>query len=181
MSETASSEPVPSPRAWLRLALFGSFVYIASQLLQLDPGAASRATGLGAATLASWLPVVSGAGAVLLFAGLVAAFWRVNRVAGRTGAGVLGRVGGTLGVSLLAVFNLLALAGALGLHSVLLTALGKLAALGGLLGTFLAFAGVVTLGLGLTHALWGRGPEPADAEEAADVRSELGSSGYRSY
>lgn len=179
MSATSHGGRVPSPRAWVRLALLGSFVYLASQIMRFFPAAASRATRLSAASLAAWLPVASGAGLVLLFAGLVVAFWRVNRVAGHTGAGVLGLVAGTVGIFLLTVFDILALFAALSLQSPLLAALGSVSALGGLVATFLTVAGLSLLGLGLTHALWLREAEPA--EEAADVRSELGSSGYRSY
>ena len=167
MSATSHGGRVPSPRAWVRLALLGSFVYLASQIMRFFPAAASRATRLSAASLAAWLPVASGAGLVLLFAGLVVAFWRVNRV------------GGAWGLFLLTFCATLARFAALRLQSPLLAALGSVSALGGLVATFLTVAGLSLLGLGLTHALWLREAEPA--EEAADVRSELGSSGYRSY
>ncbi len=179
MKETAAARPVPSPRHWVRLALFGAFVYLASQVMQLYPSAASQATGLSTANLAAWLPVLTGTGLVFLFAGLVAGFWRVNRVAGHTGAGVAGLVGGTLGVFVLAALDLLGIFGALGFHSALLTAVGNDATLGPPLGTFLAFSGLALLGVGLVHALWISAPAPA--EETSDAGSELGSSGYRSY
>ncbi len=179
MNETASSEPVPTPRGWVRLALFGSFVYLASQLMEFFPAAAARATTLAPATLATWLPVATATGLVLFLAGTVAAFWRVNRVAGHTAAGVLGLVGGTLGTFLLAALDLLAVVLALGVRTALFAALGNEVPLLELAGTFLGFAGLATLGLGLVHALWVSEPAPREAANAA--RSEYGTAGYRSY
>ncbi len=161
------------------MALFGALVYLVSQVVQLDSTAASRLTRLATATLATWPPVASGAGLVLLFSGTVVALWRVNRLAGRTAAGAAGFVGGALGVLVLAALDVVGLFGALGLHSSLLSTLASLDAVGQLAGTFLALASLAMLGLGLSHALWISGPAPAEA--AADARSDLGSAGYRSY
>ncbi len=179
MNHTASAEPVPTPRGWVRLALFGSFVYLASQLMAFFPAAAARATQVDPATLAAWLPVGPATGLVLFLGGTVAAFWRVNRVAGHTAAGVMGLVGGTLGVLLLAGLDLLALVVAFGAHNVVLDSHGSDVPLVQLLGTFLAFAGLATLGLGLAHALWVA--EPARPEPTASAQSGYGSAGYRSY
>ncbi len=180
MRATVSPEPVPSPRGWLRLALFGSFVYLAAQLMDLYLAAASRATGMAQATLTSWLPVAAGAGLLLLLAGLIAAFWRVNRVAGHTGAGVAGLVTGTLGVLLLTGLEVVVLAANLGLSSAVLASLENDATLATSVGTFLAFAGLGALGLGLARAIWVAPPVAASRQPAHET-SESGSSGYRSY
>lgn len=173
MSTVVTPEPVPAPRGWLRLALFGAFVYLASKLMAFYPDAASRATGITSVGLAAYLPVVAGAGLVLFLWGLVAAFWRLNRAAGHTGTGVAGLVAGAVGVVLLAGLVLLDLAGALGFQVPLLVAIGSREPLAVLVGTFLAFTGLAILGLGLARAMGLLGPSapsPSGAPEPSDVR-----------
>jgi len=152
MSASTYAEAVPAPRGWLRLALFGAFVYLASKLMAFYPDAASRATGLSSTVLATYLPVAAGAGLVFVLCGLVAAFWRVNRATGHTHAGVAGLVAGALGVVVLAGLVLLDLAGAMGLQATLLTAIANAEPVADPFGTFLAFVGLATLGLGVAHA-----------------------------
>lgn len=178
MSTAARPEPVTAPRGWLRLALFGAFVYLASKLMAFYPDAASRATGVSAPALVSFLPVVAGAGLVLFLWGLVAAFWRLNRAAGHSGTGVAGLVAGALGVIVLAALVLLDLGTAFSISDPVVTALREREALATLIGTFLAFAGLATLGLGLARAggLFGapsRSPSrsPSGTPETSNPRS----------
>jgi hypothetical protein len=173
MSAATSPEPVTAPRGWLRLALFGAFVYLASKLMEFYPTAASQATGISPTNLGSYLPVLAGAGLVLFLCGLVAAFWRLNRAVGHTHAGVVGLVAGAVGVFVLAGLVVLDLAMALGLPIPLLAALGSRQALTDLVGTFFAFVGLATLGVGLVHArgLFQPAPAPREAvQETSDVR-----------
>jgi hypothetical protein len=173
MSVSAAPEPVHAPRGWLRLALFGAFVYLASKLMEFYPSAASQATTISLANLTPLLPVIAGAGLVLFLCGLVAAFWRLNRAVGHTHAGVAGLVAGAVGVTVLAGLVLMDLVMALGLPVPLLEALASREGLTDLVGTFFAFVGLATLGIGMAHArgLFEARPAPSyDTHDTAATR-----------
>lgn len=173
MSTSVTPEPVPAPRGWLRLALFGAFVYLASKLMEVYPAAAAQATTLSIANLVPYLPVIAGAGLVFFLWGLIAAFWRLNRAVGHTHAGLAGLVAGAVGVAVLAGLVLLDLAMAIGSPVPLLAALGSREVLLNLFGTFFAFIGIAALGVGLVHArgVFESAPSSvAGAPESTDLR-----------
>ncbi len=173
MNAAATPELVPAPKGWLRLALLGAFVYLASRLMAFYPVAASQATRISLASLGPYFPVFASTGLVLFLWGLVAAFWRLNRAAGHTAAGVTGLVVGALGVFVLGALAVLDLVVAFGLQVPLLAAIGSREALTDVLGTFFAFVGLATLGVGLAHAggLFQTSPPPmAGVQEASDLR-----------
>ncbi len=152
MASVASGETVRSPRGWAGLAFLGVIVYGASKLMESYPDQASRLMRVSTSTLGTYLPIAAIAGTILLFAGLVAALWRVNRAAGWTAAGAAGATLGTLGVVVLLGEALALVVGQLALRVALPAAWVDSVALEDLAGTFLAFAGLVGLGWGLTHA-----------------------------
>lgn len=169
MSASRAVEPVPAPRGWLRLALFGAFVYLVSKLMEFFPGSASSATGVPVAGLDAWTPAAAGAGLLLFLLGFAAALWRANRAAGHTNAGVAGLVAAALGVAVLAVLEFVDVLGALGLQTVLFSAIASAEPLADLLGTFLAFTGLAALGVGLAHARGLFGPAAVPGRAAPEA------------
>ncbi len=134
------------------LAFFGAILYGASKLMELYPDQASHLIPLSPATLGMDLPLAAIAGTVLFFAGLVAALWRTNRAAGWTAAAATGATLGTVGVVLLLGEALAVVVNSLTLRVPLPAAWMNSVALEDLAGTFLGFAGLAALGMGLAHA-----------------------------
>lgn len=134
------------------LAFFGVVVYGASKLMEFYPDQAGRLIRLSPATLGTYLPLTAIAGTILFFAGLVAALWRANRAAGWSAAGAMGATLGTTGVVVLLGEALALVVSQLALRVALPGVWMNSVALEDLGGTFLAFAGLAALGMGLAHA-----------------------------
>lgn len=152
MTPMASGEPVRPPRAWVGLAFSGAFLYGGSKLMEFYPKQASHMTTFSTSTLATYLPLTAIAGTILFFAGLVAALWRANRAAGRTGAAAAGVTLGTLGVLVFLGEAVALLVNQLSLPVAIPAPWLGSVAIEDLVGTFLASVGLAGLAWGLARA-----------------------------
>jgi len=142
-----------SPRGWLFVAFLGVWVYLISQVLKVYNAAVADMVTLSPTDVLRLLAITSGLGSLLVFAGLVAALWRANLAAGLSPSGVRGLVLGAAGVGVLVLFEIATILRLLGLEEDALTSLVRAQAVGDVLGTALAFAGLAFLAVGLTHAV----------------------------
>ena len=153
MGGLLSYDDVPPPRGWLAVAFLGVWLYLVSQVLRGYPTAVSDATGLDPYVAFQALAVTSGLGSIMVLSGLVAALWRANLAAGLSSSGVRGLVLGAAGVGVLVLFVVAAALRLAGLEEDTLGALVRAQPVGDVLGTALAFAGLASLAVGLTHAI----------------------------
>ncbi|OGS47765.1 MAG: hypothetical protein A3K66_04655 [Euryarchaeota archaeon RBG_16_67_27] len=153
MGGPLSYDDVPPPRVWLAFAFLGVWLYLISQILRGYPTAVSGATGLDPYVAFQVLAATSGLGSIMVLSGLVAALWRSNLAAGLSPSGVRGLVLGAAGVGVLVLFEIATILRLLGLEEDALTSLVRAQAVGDVLGTALAFAGLAFLAVGLTHAV----------------------------
>lgn len=174
MGGSLSYDDVPPPRGWLAFAFLGVWVYLVSQVLRGYPTAVSGATGLDPYVAFQALAVTAGFGSIMVLSGLVAALWRANLAAGLSPAGVRGLVLGAAGVGVLVLFLIAAALRLVGLEEDTLTALVRAQPVGDVLGTALAFAGLASLAVGLTHAVGlfrAVAPEATATPTAADKQA----------
>lgn len=169
MPSELSYDDVPPPRAWLLTAFLGVWVYLVAQLLRGYSLWVSDALGMSRPDAEQLLGFLAGLGSILVMAGLTAALWRANLAAGLSHAGVRGLVLGAAGVGVLLLFEVADLLGLFGVEPDSVAALLRARSVGDILGTSLAFAGLASLVVGLSHAT---GLFARPAREAAEERRE---------
>lgn len=155
---TVASARVPrirSPRGWLGLAFLGVWLYLISQLLRIFPEGTAAAFDLTISETQEVFAIISGLGQIVLFAGLVSALWRANLAAGVSGSGYRGVALGAAGVASLTLFEVALLLDWLGLAGSPIDRFARSPMLdaGVIAGTALVFAGLASLGVGLSQAL----------------------------
>src|SRR3989304_1322296 len=153
MGSRVAYDDIPAPRSWLALSFLGVWLYLISQILRGYPAVVSDATG-GPAAGGLRAPRASpaGLGSIMVFSGLVAALWRSNLAAGLSPAAVRGLVLGAAGVGVLALFGLAVLFGLFDVRDETVASLLRAQPVGDIVGTAMAFAGLASLAVGLTHA-----------------------------
>ena len=170
--------PVPgvrSPQGWLGLAFGGIWLYLLSQLLRIFPGGVASAFDLTVSEAFQVLAITSGLGQVVLFTGLTSALWRANRAAGLSRFSVRGLALGAAGIVVFSLVEIALFLQWIGRSVALLDVLAGTPVLdaGAIAGTALVFAGLASLGIGLSRSidLFGRAQrEAARAQrEAARV------------
>ena len=148
------------PRGWLGLAFLAVWLYLISQLLRIFPSGTADAFGLSIPEARQVLAITSGLGQIVLFAGLTAALWRANLVAGVSGSRIRGLGLGVAGVGLLSLFEIALFFDWIRIFVNPMNELARSPALdaGIIAGTALVFAGLASLGVGLARAvdLFGR-------------------------
>jgi len=152
MGSRVAYDDIPAPRSWLALSFLGVWLYLISQILRGYPAVVSDATGVPAAEVLRTLAFTAGLGSIMVFSGLVAALWRSNLAAGLSPAAVRGLVLGAAGVGVLALFELAVLFGLFDVRDETVASLLRAQPVGDIVGTAMAFAGLASLAVGLTHA-----------------------------
>lgn len=152
MPSQVSYDNVRAPRGWLLIAFLGIWLYVVSQVLQYYRDQVADAAGLSVPEVLRVLAFTTGLGSLLVFSGLIAALWRANLAAGLSPAGVQGLVMGAGGVGILILFQIAYLLDLFKVVDETLAALLRSAQVGNVMGTALAFAGLASLAVGLTHA-----------------------------
>ncbi len=153
MDAPSYGAPVRRPTGWLGLAFFGVALYVISAVLQIYRSTVATALAVDAAELTELLGLTSWLGQVGFFAGLVAALWRANLAAGLTRPSVAGLTLGAAGVGMMGLFELALLIDFLGVAIPPVTSLILAQELITAVGTFLGFAGLASLAVGLTNAM----------------------------
>lgn len=170
MNSQVSYEDIPAPRGWLVLAFLGVWLYLIAQILRAYPEQVGGATGASPEDVETVLAFLAGLGSILVLAGLIAALWRSNLAAGLSPAGVRGLVLGAAGVGVLVLFELAHLLDLAGIRGDPVTSLLQARAIGDVVGTGLAFAGLASLVVGLSQAagLFARVSRQAALPKASD-------------
>jgi len=176
---TVGSAPIPrirSPRGWLGLAFLGVWLYLISQMLRIFPTGTAGMFDLTISETQEVLAITSGLGQIVLFAGLVSALWRANLAAGLSGSGIRGLAFGAAGVAILTFLEVALLLDWLGLALSPMDLFARSAALdaGVIVGTALVFAGLASLGVGLSQALDLFGRTERDVPPSVAGREETG-------
>ncbi len=166
--------PVRRPTGWLSLAFFGVALYVISAVLQIYRSTVATALAVDLVDLTDLLGLTSWLGQICLFAGLVATLWRANLAAGLTRPSVAGLTLGAAGIGMMAPFELALLIDYLGIPIPPVTSLIRAQELITAVGTFLGFAGLASLAVGLTGAtgLFAPSGSAGAAEGSRDGSSE---------
>ena len=146
---------IRSARGWLGLAFLGVWLYLISQLLRIYPNGTAGAFDLTIPEAQQLLAITSGLGQIVLFAGLVTALWRAHLATGLSGSGVRGLAFGAAGVGTLLFLEAALVLDWIGLELSPVSMLARTTALdaGIIAGTALVFAGLASLGFGLSQAI----------------------------
>jgi hypothetical protein len=130
-------------------------LYLISQLLRIYPDGTASAFELTITEARQVLAITSGFGQIVLFTGLVTALWRANLAAGLSGSGVRGLAFGAAGVGILMFLEAALLLDWIGFPVSAVGLLVRTTALdaGIIAGTALVFAGLASLGVGLSQAI----------------------------
>ncbi|HYY48889.1 MAG TPA: hypothetical protein VFA17_09460 [Thermoplasmata archaeon] len=170
--------PVPgvrSPQGWLGVAFGGIWLYLVSQLLRIFPGGVANAFDLTPPEALQALAITSGLGQVVLFTGLTSALWRANRAAGLSPFSVRGLALGAAGVLVFSLVEIALFLQWIGRSVAVLDALQGTSALdaGAIAGTALVFAGLASLGIGLSRSidLFGRAQREAARAQREAARA----------
>lgn len=154
-ADRTAVRPIRSARGWLGLAFLGVWLYLISQLLRIYPGGTASAFDLTIPETREVLAITSGLGQIVLFAGLVTALWRANLATGLSGSGVRGLAFGAAGVGVLVFLDGALFLDWIGMEVGPVVLLARTTALdaGTIAGTALVFAGLASLGFGLSQAI----------------------------
>lgn len=176
----ASTAALRAPGRWLALASLGVWLYFVSQLSQAYLPAFADGAGLSLDDAGRVLRIGSNLGQLLFFAGIVAALWRANRAAGRSGSGVRGLVVGSAGTAILGILEGLLLTDWYRVPLISGAAVDAIAPVASPFGVALALTGIASLVVSLTRTvglLSGQAATPASSatSPAFERSGELGS------
>jgi hypothetical protein len=177
----AAAPEIRSPRGWLGLSFLGVWLYLVSQLLRIFPSGIATSFDLTVPEALEALAITSGLGQIVLFAGLTSALWRANRAAGLSEFSVRGLALGALGLAIFSLVEIALFLDWIGVSMGPLTLIQGTVALdaGVIGGTAFVFAGLASLGIGLSRSinLFGRAQResvrtPPDAARSAPASEE---------
>lgn len=175
----ASVPGVRSPRGWLGLAFLGVWLYLVSQLLRIFPTGIAASFDLTVPEALEALAITSGLGQIVLFAGLTSALWRANRAAGLSEFSVRGLALGALGVAIFSFVEIALFLDWIGVSIVPFSLVRGTYALdaGVIGGTAFVFAGLASLGFGLSRSinLFGRAQRESVRTPPETARTAPGS------